>query len=167
MPLDPNLFRQALSQFPAGVTVVTTQAADGPPIGVTVTAFSSLSLEPPLVLISLAKSLYTHKIVSESGRFGVNILAENQRDWGLRFAGMLPEFTDRFAGIDTFTAETGVALLPNCAAWLDCSVAHQYDGGDHSIFCGAVQAAGTNNVQPLLYFNRDWYQLTEAGKLMS
>ena len=133
-------FRKALAQFASGVTVVTTMYQEHR-IGVTASSFSSLSLDPPLVLVCFGKHLFTHKAISEFGAFSINLLSVDQLDWGMRFAGMQPEVKDRFAGIDVQTAVTGCPILPGCLAWLDCKVWQIYDGGDHAIFVGEVMAA--------------------------
>jgi flavin reductase (DIM6/NTAB) family NADH-FMN oxidoreductase RutF len=122
---------------------------------------TSLSLEPPQILICVARKLYTHAAILESGVFVVNILNVEQVEWGMRFAGMIPENGDRFEDIDFDTATTGCAILPGVLGWLDCTVRQAYDGGDHTIFVGEVVAAGFENGPPLLYFNRHWRQLSD------
>ena len=110
MAVDTATFRDVLGQWPSGVTVVTT-LADGTWHGMTASSFSSVSADPPLVSVALLKKLYTHELFQTSGVFGVNILAKDQTEIGKRFAGMNPEITDRFDGLDVTTAETGVPLL--------------------------------------------------------
>jgi hydroxymethylglutaryl-CoA lyase len=156
MTINSNQFKQALSQFASGVTVVTT-VHQGQPIGITASSFSSLSLEPPLVLVSLSKRLFTHRVIEESGVFAVSVLSAYQQELGMRFAGMIPDIEDRFAGLDTITAVTGCPILPDCLAWVDCTVWASYDGGDHTIFVGQVQDVDTGEGDmPLLYHNRLW-----------
>ena len=156
MSIDIEQFKQAMSQFATGVTVVTTIYQDKP-IGITASSFSSLSLEPPLILVSLKKTLFTNKVIADSGSFAINILGAHQHELGMRFAGMLPEVTDRFAGLTTTTAVTGCPLLPDTLAWVDCRVWEMYDGGDHTIFVGEVVAVQVSESDmPLLYHNRLW-----------
>jgi hydroxymethylglutaryl-CoA lyase len=156
MTFDPNDFKRAMGQFASGVTVVTTKHGDTP-IGITASSFTSLSLNPPLVLVSLDKKLFTHNVIAESGFFAVNVLSARQLELGMRFAGMKPEIKDRFAGLDIHTAETGAPLLPNSLAWVDCKVWNMYDGGDHTIFVGEVKALSVSDLDmPLLYHNRLW-----------
>jgi len=156
MTFDPNDFKRAMGQFASGVTVVTTKHGDTP-IGITASSFTSLSLNPPLVLVSLDKKLFTHNVIAESGFFAVNVLSSRQLELGMRFAGMKPEIKDRFAGLDIHTAETGAPLLPNSLAWVDCKVWNMYDGGDHTIFVGEVKALSVSDLDmPLLYHNRLW-----------
>jgi len=159
--VDPATFRDVLGQWPSGVTVVTT-LADGVWHGMTASAFSSVSADPPLVSVCLLKKLYTHQLFQTSGVFGVNILAKDQTEIGKRFAGMAPDITDRFEGLDVRTAETGVPLLAQSVAWLDCKVLHTYDGGDHTIFVGEVVAAEVaRQTGPLLYHSRSWGQFAD------
>jgi flavin reductase (DIM6/NTAB) family NADH-FMN oxidoreductase RutF len=158
MPVNQDTFKQVMSRFAAGVTVVTTLHGEVP-IGVTATAFSSLSIEPPLVLVCIAKGLFTHETITASEVFAVNFLTNEQLHWGKLFAGMLPDTEDRFAEVEWFTKETGAPLLPGVLAWVDCSLHTTYDGGDHSIFVGQVEAAHASDGQPLAYFNRGWVSI--------
>lgn len=156
MSIDSTAFKSAMAQFASGVTVVTTVSGEQR-LGITASSFSSLSVEPPLVLVSLAKKLYTHQIIEQSGVFAVNILGASQKAWGMRFAGMMPGVADRFAGIDYFAAVTGSPILPDVLGWVDCRLWAQYDGGDHSIFVGEVVAVEAAEADlPLLYHNRLW-----------
>ena len=163
MAIDSQDFRATLAQWASGVTVVTT-VYNGQPVGITASSFSSVSLEPPRILICVAKRLYTHRAIESSQVFAVNILSSAQQQWGMRFAGQVPEMADRFEGIKHFTAETGSPLLPDVLGWLDCWVSAAHDGGDHTIFVGDVLAAGAaESGEPIVYFNRQWRQLTPAG----
>jgi hydroxymethylglutaryl-CoA lyase len=156
MTFDPSDFKRAMSQFASGVTIVTTKHGDTP-IGNTASSFTSLSLEPPLVLVSLNKKLFTHNVIAESGVFAVNVLSARQLEIGMRFAGMKPEIKDRFAGLKTHTAVSGSPLLPESLAWVDCAVWAMYDGGDHTIFVGEVKDLSVSELDmPLLYHNRLW-----------
>ncbi len=156
MAVDAQTYKSALAQFSSGVTVVTTRHNDVP-IGLTVSAFASLSLEPPLVLVCILKGLFTYTALEESGAYAVNILSAGQKEFGLRFAGLIPGLDDRFAGLAYTTAVTGSPILPGVLAWVDCRTVQITDGGDHGIFVGEVIAAGTpNQGEPLLYHNRHW-----------
>lgn len=157
--IDPQTFKNTMSRFASGVTVITTRQA-GEKHGMTASSFCSVSLEPPLVLVCVAKHLRSHCLIEGSGVFAVNILSADQQAWGLRFAGMVPGLEDRFAGIDCCTATTGSPILPDTLGWVDCHLRHAYDGGDHTIFVGQVVAGGTNGkIEPLLYYNRDWQKI--------
>jgi len=157
--MERERFKEAMSRWASGVTVVTTQV-DGQRVGITASSLASVSADPPQILVCVARKLFTHTAIEQSGMFAVNILGTDQLAWGMRFAGMVPELNDRFAGIDLVQAVTGAPILPGVAAWLDCRLRHAYDGGDHTIFVGEVVAAGAAaECEPLLYFNRSWRQL--------
>ncbi len=119
MPPSPAIFKKAMSQFASGVTVVTTRHGNVP-IGITASSFSSLSLEPPLVMVAIHKKLFTHGVITDCGFFAINVLSANQLELGMRFAGQRPEIQDRFADLQTFTAATGSPILPGGMAWVDC-----------------------------------------------
>ncbi len=156
MTIDTDQFKKAMSQFATGVTVVTT-IYRGQPIGITASSFSSLSLDPPLVLVSLSKKLFTHDVISDSGSFAVNILGAAHHELGMRFAGMIPGVEDRFAGLNVQTAVTGCPILSESIAWVDCHVWEMYDGGDHTIFVGqVVDVQASESDTPLLYHSRLW-----------
>jgi flavin reductase (DIM6/NTAB) family NADH-FMN oxidoreductase RutF len=159
MAIEASEFRAALARWASGVAV-TTSVLEGQRIGITVSSFTSLSMEPPRILICVAKRLYTHQVIAQSGCFAINILTAEQQDWGMLFAGRVPEQADRFAGIDHFVAETGAPILPGVLAWLDCRVSAIHDGGDHSIIVGDVVAADAlTHGEPILYYHRAWRTL--------
>lgn len=134
---------------------------DGAWHGVTASSFSSVSLDPPLVSVCLARTAFVHDLVESSGAFGVTVLGKDDADLGRRFARYDPA-VERFAGERWETAATGSPLLSDALAWLDCSVAHAYDGGDHTIFVGEVLAAATpRTTSPLLYHSRTWGQFAD------
>lgn len=161
MAVDADTFRAALAQWPSGVTVVTT-LAEGAWHGMTASSFSSVSAEPPLVSVCLLKGIYTHDLIARSGVFGVNILASDQTELGKRFAGMRPDITDRFEGVDCHVGETGVPLFDQSLAWIDCRVVFEHEGGDHTIFVGEVVGAGhPRKAAPLLYHSRSWGQFAD------
>lgn len=165
MLIDEQTFKQALAQWASGVTVVTTRSPEGDPKGMTASAFSSVSMDPFLVLVCVAKKLYTHRLIEESGFFAVNILGTDHNYWGKLFAGMFPDVEDRWAEIVIQTAETGAPILPGVPGWVDCRVYQQVESGNHSIFIGEVlAAAGPGNVQPLMYFNRSWGTFTPLAE---
>jgi flavin reductase (DIM6/NTAB) family NADH-FMN oxidoreductase RutF len=157
MSISPILFRQALAQYASGVTVVTTYQADQLH-GVTVSAFSSVSAEPPLVLICLSNHIHSLQAVQSTGYFAVNILSAAQQTLGLRFAGLLPEFaSNRFLNQAWTAAPSGSPLLPDTLAWLDCRVWQVVPAGDHTIVIGLVTAADVTPAAPgLIYQNRQW-----------
>lgn len=162
MSLDPDVFKQAMSRWASGVTVVTTRTEDGQNKGITASSFISVSLEPMLVLVSVAKKLYTHELMQQTDNFAVNVLGTQHVEWGKLFAGMYPEVEDRFAHTGYTTAVTGAPILPTVLAWLDCKTYQIHDAGDHSLFIGQVVAAdGNGEGEPLLYSQRKWGQFTQ------
>jgi 3-hydroxy-9,10-secoandrosta-1,3,5(10)-triene-9,17-dione monooxygenase reductase component len=134
-PPDSRQFRAALGSFVTGVTIVTTRAADGRPIGLTASSFNSLSLDPPMVLWALAKSARSLPAFAAAEHFAVHILAADQQDLASLFA---TSGADKFADLDVDSGPGRVPLLRGCSARFLCRTAHQYDGGDHTIFVGEV-----------------------------
>src|SRR5579859_4570959 len=121
MALDSQTLRLTMRQWATGVTIVTSAAGTARG-GMTVSSFTSVSLEPPTVLVCLNKKTYTHGLVSESGVYAISMLSAGQEALANRFAGLDANVTDRFEGIEVETAETGSPLLPGAVAWLDCQV---------------------------------------------
>ena len=157
MAIDQQIFKQAMAQWASGVTVVTTRLPSGELKGMTASSFTSVSMNPYLILVCVAKKLYTHEVLLQSNDFAVNILNHNQADIAQIFAGMRPEITDRFGHIGFTTAKTGSPILPNVSAWFDCNKYQTIDSGDHTIFIGEVVTAyGMTDSSPLIYFNRQW-----------
>ncbi len=157
-PVDPTLFREALSRFASGVTVVTARRGHER-FGLTASSFVSVSLDPPLVLACVAKGLHAHAVIEESGAFAVNILGVHQLDVALRFAGLKPEFADRFDGLEWSTAVTGSPLLEGSLAALDCRLHASHPAGDHTIYVGEVlHAVIWRDDAPLLYHRRHWHR---------
>lgn len=141
-------FRNALGSFATGVTIATTLDADGEPIGVTASSFNSVSLDPPLILWSLAKSSLSKDAFCSSGHFAVHILAAHQEEMSNRFAR---SGADKFDGVDWRKGETASPILPDFAALFQCKTRHQYEGGDHIILVGEVVSFETRDAQPLLF----------------
>lgn len=165
MSIDPQDFKNAMSRWCSGVTVVTTTDKNNIWKGITASAFSSVSLNPPLVLVCITSKLYTHQAIHDGKSFAVNLLGTQHLEWGKIFAGMVEGVEDRFAGIECKTAQTGSPIFVDTLAWLDCELHHAYEGGDHTIFVGEVVASGSsaNESQPLLYYNRQWGQFDTLG----
>lgn len=147
--IDPRQFRNALGHFATGVTVVTTLTDTGEPIGVTVNSFSSLSLEPPLILWNLGKNAYSLTAFDAAPRFVVHVLSSDQQELSDRFARAA---SGKFAGVDTKPGLGGVPLLAGCAAVFECTTEHRYDGGDHRIIVGRVEHFEVSDRLPLLFY---------------
>lgn len=158
MPVSPVDFRTALARFASGVTIVTTRDAAGKQFGITVSAFCSVSLEPPLVLICIEKTTGSHHAFEESGRFTVNILTDGQADVSEHFASLLE---DKFSAVDHAIDEHGIPLLPNSLATLQCVLFKTLDGGDHSIFLGLVEHVIVRDAGPLVYFKSGYRTIAE------
>lgn len=149
MPVSSADFRTALSRFASGVTVVTTKDATQRSFGITVSAFCSVSLDPPLVLICIEKTAGSHHAFEQSGRFTVNILSSNETGVSEHFASLVE---DKFAGIDHAVDEHGVPILQGALATLQCKLFKSLDGGDHSIFLGEVEHVIVRDADPLIYY---------------
>lgn len=163
MPCDPVLFRQVLGRFATGVTVITVRKGDIQR-GMTANAFSSVSLNPPLILVSVDKRADTHALMMESEIFCVNFLAEHHRDWSDWWAGKAPKDQDQFANIPYSAKATGCPVLEGSLGYIDCKVWARYDGGDHTLFVGEVQEAFVNNdpnLKPLLFFSSKYRKLSD------
>lgn len=162
MSLDPETLRTAMRQWATGVTVVTA-AHQNMRHGMTVSSFTSVSLEPPLVLVSLERGRTTHRLVESSGAFGVSILAHRQREISERFAGRLPELEDRFVGLEAFSLLSEIPLLAGCLAAFDCRVVSSYAAGTHTIFIGEVLAVMHNvSGDPLIYFDQAYHRIKDC-----
>jgi flavin reductase (DIM6/NTAB) family NADH-FMN oxidoreductase RutF len=148
MAIERNEFRRVLGNFAAGVTIVTTVGEDGTPYGLTATAFTSVSLNPPLILVCVDKRSESYPHFG-SGVFAVNLLAADQQEISQRFA---VSGGDKFSQVDFRCGVTGAPLLPGTIGYLECKTVHVYDGGDHTIYVGEVQAGSANEAEPLLYF---------------
>ncbi len=132
---DPHAFRNALGQFATGVTVVTTVDKERNPVGVTASSFNSVSLDPPLILWSLAKTAQSMPAYQNSGGFNVHVLASHQSSLSNQFA---KSGDDKFDGVEWTPCENGFPILPEYAALFRCKTHFQYEGGDHIIFVGEV-----------------------------
>ena len=146
--IDQATFRAVLGRFVTGVTVITTAAPNGATAGVTVSSFNTLSLEPPLVLWSLALRAPSLKTFRAAEYFAVNILASGQRALATQFARPA---ADKFVGIKTVEGLHRLPLIDGAAAHLECAVEHRYPGGDHELFIGRVLRAEVGSETPLAY----------------
>jgi len=157
MPISSEEFRAALSRFPSGVTVVTSRDKEDRFHGITVSAFCSLSLEPPRVLICIEKTTGSHAALMWSRSFVVNVLNRAQRELSERFASQME---DKFDSVEFATGIDGIPLLGGCLATLECRITDSFDGGDHSIFVGEVENATVNDGDPILYFRGDYRSIS-------
>jgi flavin reductase (DIM6/NTAB) family NADH-FMN oxidoreductase RutF len=156
MSIDDARFKEAMSHFASGVTVVTTEH-EGALYGMTVASFASLSLHPPLVVVCIEKTVKTHEAIRAAGRFGVSILASMQKDVSGKFAS---KAEDKFAGVNIHRGENGVPLIDGAICTLECRVHELLAGGDHSIFVGEVLDAQTSDGAPLVYYRSAYREIT-------
>ena len=147
--IDPGEFRAALGTFATGVTIVTAAAAGKGDAGVTANSFNSVSLEPPMVLWSLARKSTSLPVFAAASHFAVHILAADQEDLSNRFAQ--GRSADKFAGLELGRGAGGAPLLAGTAALFECRTAYRYDGGDHVIFVGEVERFERCERPPLLF----------------
>jgi flavin reductase (DIM6/NTAB) family NADH-FMN oxidoreductase RutF len=147
-PLDPRHFRDALSQFATGVTVITTRLDDGSFLGLTASSFNSVSLDPPLVLWSLAQRANSLPVFSGNSHYVINILSAQQIELADKFA---QPSKDRFAGVEYTLSPTGLPILAGVAAWFECHNRSRYPEGDHVIFVGEVECCDVLPQEPLIF----------------
>lgn len=156
MHVDPDTFKAALARFPAGVTVVTTRDEQGQPWGFTASSFTSVSMDPPLVLVCLAEDADCAPAFEVCDRFAVNILGTDGGDVAWRFAS---RGADKFADLDVDEGAQRVPLLPDAAVQLEAAVEARYPGGDHTILVGRVLEAHVTDQPPLVFAAREFHQL--------
>jgi flavin reductase (DIM6/NTAB) family NADH-FMN oxidoreductase RutF len=154
--MDANTFRQLLSHFASGIAIVT--ACDGErDVGMTVSAFCSVSLSPPLVLVCVDRSASMHDLLLRHPRLGISIMASEHEAHCRRFADK--NETCRFHGVSCTRGESSVLLLDDAMAHLECQLVHHCHAGDHTIFIAEVERGAMRDGQPLLYFRGHFAQL--------
>ncbi|KNH08723.1 Nitrilotriacetate monooxygenase component B [Candidatus Burkholderia brachyanthoides] len=158
---DPSAFRAALGQFATGVTVITTRTDSGQLIGITASSFNSVSLDPPLVLWSLATKSASMPVFRTNSHYVVNVLAASQLDLCRCFATLKG---NRFAGVShAAVGDSGMPVLDGAIAWFECHNRSRYDEGDHVIFVGEVERCGvrgqSERVPPLVFHSGDFHTL--------
>ena len=156
--VDAAEFRAACGHFATGVCVVTSLGADGPS-GMTANAVSSLSLDPPLMIVCFALTSRTLAAVEQSRRFGVQFLSHDQEDVAARFASKLPE-AEKFDGVG-WSERAGVPSIDGSLAWLGCELRELYPGGDHQIGVGEVVDLWEVDGDPLVFFRGDYWSLAD------
>ena len=149
-------FRDAMSRFASGVTVVTTVDAEGVPRGYTASAFTSLSLDPPMVLTTLAGTAESHPAFVTADTFAVSVLRPHHHEIAMRFAS---KGTDKFAGDDFTPGRLGLPVLPDALAVVECRIEALFPGGDHTIITGRVEHVWSHEGPALVYFMREFFEL--------
>ena len=151
---DAGPLREVMSRFPTGVTVVAACVPESVPWGLTVNSLTSVSLDPPLVLVCIQREATSHQKLVDADRFGVSILAAHQARVARRFSSEPAE--GRFDEVAWRVAEGGSPVLDEAAAWLECSIEQVLPGGDHSILVGRVLSSGTSEKEALLFYAGDY-----------
>jgi flavin reductase (DIM6/NTAB) family NADH-FMN oxidoreductase RutF len=157
---DALAFRRALGKFATGVTVITTRAASGQLIGITASSFNSVSLDPPLVLWSLATRSASMPVFQGNSHYVVNVLAASQLDLCQRFASLKG---DRFAGVPHTIGNRDMPILDGTLGWFECHNRSRYEEGDHVIFVGEVERCGVNDtggdIEPLVFHDARFHTI--------
>jgi flavin reductase (DIM6/NTAB) family NADH-FMN oxidoreductase RutF len=161
MTLDSETLRRAMRAWTTGVAVITA-AHEGQRYGMTVNSFTSISLEPPLISVTLKQLTHTHELVEKSGEFALTILSADQGNLSDRFAGKIPDVTDRFEGVETERLLLDAPLIKGGLAYFNCRVVNSFPVGENTLFAAEVIAAqGEGGGDPLVYHNREFWKLTK------
>lgn len=161
MTLDSETLRRAMRAWTTGVAVITA-AHEGQRYGMTVNSFNSISLEPPLISVTLKQLTHTHELVEKSGEFALTILSAEQGHLSDRFAGKTPDVTDRFEGVETETLLIDAPLIKGGVAYFNCRVINSFPVGENTLFVAEVIAAqGEGEGDPLVYHNRVFWRITK------
>lgn len=158
MAITKEEFRAALGRFASGVTVVTTKDDSGKLFGITVSAFCSVSLEPPLILVCIEKRAGSHHAFQESKAFVVNILREDQQSVSNHFASHLE---DKFANVEYDTGIENLPVLRDCLVNLECRLHDSHESGDHTIFIGEIEKATVREENPLIYWHGKYREIKD------
>ena len=158
MAIDPRELRNVFGAFATGVTIITTKDTAGKPFGLTANSYTSLSLDPPLVLVCVDKKVDCYACFDQSKVFVVNILSEGQDQLSTRFA---TKGIEKFEGVAVRPGNLGVPLLEGAVAHIECTLVSAYEGGDHTIYVGEVQTAAASGDRPLLFFKGKYNRLPE------
>jgi flavin reductase (DIM6/NTAB) family NADH-FMN oxidoreductase RutF len=157
--MDGEKLRSVMRTWPTGVSVVTSEN-NGIRYGMTVNSFTSVSLTPPIVVVTLSNQTRTHALVQESGSFGISILAHDQVFIADRFSGRHPDILDRFAGLELIFLLSLIPFIKGALAFLECRVNRGIKLPESTLFLGEVQDARLGESgSPLLYFNRKYHRM--------
>ena len=159
MPIDRGELRRVMGHFATGVTVITTRDVDGKPYGLTANALCSVSLTPPLLLVCVDKGAESHPAFERSRRFAVNVLALGHEELSRRFA---VSGGDKFVDVPHRFGTTGVPLLEDVLAVVECRVVAVHEAGDHTIYIGEVEHLEASEGDPLLFFRGQYRRLGEG-----
>jgi flavin reductase (DIM6/NTAB) family NADH-FMN oxidoreductase RutF len=155
--IDPKLFRQLLGCFPTGVAVITTRGPEGRPAGLTCNSFSSVSLDPPLVLFSIRSASSLVKVFDQAGAFAINILSQRQDVLSARFAS--GKIEDKFEGVSWHCGAIGMPVIDECLVSFECTTHACHEAGDHYVFIGQVRQMNTASTEQALVFYKGAYMM--------
>jgi flavin reductase (DIM6/NTAB) family NADH-FMN oxidoreductase RutF len=158
MTIDPEVLKSVMRNWTSGIAVVTC-GYEGYKHGMTVNSFTSVSISPALIVVSLENKTRTCKLVKRSQQMGITILSEKQKEISDRFAGKVSEDKDRFSGLEILHLDSETPFLVDGLAWLDCVVRNEINLGASTLFIAEVMVAKVGFGEPLLYHNRDYYRL--------
>jgi len=150
--------KEVMRHWPTGVSIVS-GAFEGVIHGMTVNSFTSVSIDPPMIVVTLAKDTRTHQLVQDSGKFGVSLLSLEQSDLSDKFAGRIPEAGNRFEGVDVFYLDNDIPFIKGGLAWLDCEVVQEFELPASTMFIGQVTVSKSSSGKPLVYYNRGYHYL--------
>ena len=159
MAIDAQELRRVMGHFATGVTVITTKDKDGAPQGLTANAFMSLSLSPPLVIISVDKNATCYSCFEPKNGFTVNFLSEDQEEISRRFA---TKGANKFADLNWHAGSNGAAVIDGNLGYVECAITQCHDGGDHTIVVGEILSVAANGDRPLLFFKGKYQRLPAA-----
>nr|WP_042193110.1 flavin reductase family protein [Kibdelosporangium sp. MJ126-NF4]CEL20572.1 Nitrilotriacetate monooxygenase component B [Kibdelosporangium sp. MJ126-NF4]CTQ89483.1 Nitrilotriacetate monooxygenase component B (EC 1.14.13.-) [Kibdelosporangium sp. MJ126-NF4] len=159
--VDAGQFKAALAHFPSGVTIVTAVDDAGIPHGLTASAFCSVSLDPPLICVCVARSARCHPVFLRHDQFAVNFLRPEHTDLAMTFAG---KREDKFTGGPFRQTDQRTVVLDDALAVLECVVHSRHDGGDHTILVGEVRRAVLTAGEPLVFFNKAFHRVAELDR---
>jgi flavin reductase (DIM6/NTAB) family NADH-FMN oxidoreductase RutF len=161
MTLDSEKLRHAMRAWTTGVAIVTS-IYEGQQYGMTINSFTSISLEPPLISVTLRQLTHTHDLVVKSGMFSVTVLTSAQKELSDRFAGKIPNISNRFEGVQTETVSLDSPVFQEGMAYFDCNVVNSMPVGENTLFIAeVVDARGEGEGDPLVYHNREYWKLTK------
>jgi flavin reductase (DIM6/NTAB) family NADH-FMN oxidoreductase RutF len=161
--VDSDILRDAMRSWATGVSIISAQNQTARH-GMTLNSFTSVSLDPPLVLVCVQNNVRMLEMIQEARTFAVSVLRAGQAELSNHFAGRSTESLDRFEGIATHTAVTGAPILNEALAYFDCAVEATHPGGTHTIFVARVLAAGRAEGEPLVYWNRNYRELDASRR---
>lgn len=162
MSITADELKQVMRNWTTGVAIISSEY-QGIYHGMTINSFTSISIQPPVVVVTLDNKTRTSQLVKKSRGFGITILSADQREISERFAGKVDEYENRFAGLATFFLSSLCPFISGGLAWLDCVVMNEYNLENSTLFIAEVLIANAGGGDPLIYHNRDYYQLGEKN----